>query len=155
MLDRDPERAQDAFGDDASAGVPRVRLAPVAAVCDEHAERDVIELRERDDAVHRAEEAVVLHEEDMWYAGEVRSGCDTDRFFLLRHLDQRHVRLFLDALEKETEPRLGQCRHGPNAGGLDALEDGFAVLVGNGHRGSNVITVLSSLNRGWQSRLIL
>ena len=44
VLERDAERAQHALGDDAAARVPRIRLAPVAAERDQHAERNAIEL---------------------------------------------------------------------------------------------------------------
>ena len=48
-------------------------------------------MRERDDAVDRGQEAVVLHEQDMPLAGEVRARRDADGLLFLRDLNQPDV----------------------------------------------------------------
>ena len=67
-------------------------------------------MRERDDAVHRGQEAVVLHQQDMPLAREVRAGGDADGFLFFRDLDQPDVGILLGLLQQEPEPRLGQRR---------------------------------------------
>ena len=58
-------------------------------------------MRQRDDAVDRRQEAVVLHEQDMPLAGEVRAGRDTDGLFLLRDLDQPDVGISFGLLQQQ------------------------------------------------------
>ena len=67
-------------------------------------------IRKRDDAVHRRKEAVVLHEQDVPFAGEVRARRDADRLFFFRDLDQRDVGILFRLLQQQSEPGLGQRR---------------------------------------------
>ena len=153
VLEGDAERAQHAFGHDPAARVPRIRLAPVAAERDQHAERNAVELRERHDPIDRGEKPVVLHQQHVPLAGEVGARGDADGFLFLGHLNQRDVGVLLGLLQEEPEPCLRQRRERRDARGLDALEDGLRVLVGNRHRASRpdvavyVIDQASSLVR--------
>ena len=133
VLKGDAERPQHTFGDDATAGVPRIGLAPVPAERDQHAERNRVELGERHDAIDRGQEPVVLHQQDVPLAGEVGARGNADGFLFLGDLDQRDVGVPLGLLQEEPEPCLRQRRERRDARGLDALEDGFRVLVGNRH----------------------
>jgi hypothetical protein len=49
--ERDPERVQQILGHAAAFGLPRVALAELAAVTDEHQERNAIQLRAGDNRV--------------------------------------------------------------------------------------------------------
>ncbi len=65
-------------------------------------------MRKRDDAVHRRQEPVVLHQQDVPLAGEVRTRRDANRLFFLRDLDQPHVGISFGVLQQQPQPRLGQ-----------------------------------------------
>jgi hypothetical protein len=105
----------------------------VATKRNQHAQRNPVQHRERHDAVHRRKEAVVLHEEHMALAREVRTRGDTDGLFFLGHLNQPDVGILLGQLQQKPEPRLGQRRQRRDASILDALKDDLRVLVRNGH----------------------
>lgn len=86
MIEGNSERAKHAFGHVAATRMPRIGLSPMTPKRDQHAEGDVVELRERHDPVDGRQETVVLHEENVRLPGEPGSGGDSDRLLLLRVL---------------------------------------------------------------------
>ena len=86
---------------------------------DQHQQRNPIELRARDDAVHRGEKAVVLHQHRRLHAGQVRARRDADAFLLLRQAHERHLRIVLGHPDEMHQPRLRQRRHDAHAGVLE------------------------------------
>ena len=134
VLERNVQRPQHAFGDDAAARVPRVRLAPVAAQRDQHAERNAVELRQRHDAVDRREKPVVLHQQDVRLAGEVRAGGDADRLLFLGDLNQRDVRDRVSACCSSRPSHVsGSADNDVMPASLMPWKIDLRVLVGNGH----------------------
>ena len=99
------------LGDAAAFGLPRIALAELAAMADQHQQRNAIELRARDDAVDRREKAVVLHQHRGLDAGEMRARRDADAFLFLREADEGHVGIVFRHADEMHEPRLGQRGH--------------------------------------------
>ena len=100
-----------------------IALAEVAAMADQHQQRDAVQLRARDDAVDRGEEAVVLHQHRRLAAGEVRAGRDADPFLFLGEPDERHLRIVLGHPDEVDQPGLRQRRDEPDPARLEGVVD--------------------------------
>ena len=131
------------LGDAAALGLPGVALAELAAIADQHQQRNAVELRARDDAVDRREEAVVLHQHRRLDAGQVRAGRDADALFLLGQADQGHLRIVLGHADQVDEPRLGQRRQQPDAARLQRVVDELGVRSRDGHGGRDYMGSLA------------
>jgi hypothetical protein len=123
IRERDPERAQQIFRYAPAFRLPRIALAELTAIADEHQQRDLVQLRARDDAVDRGEESVVLHQHRGLRAGQMGAGRDPDAFFFLRKANERHLRIVFRHPNQVHEPRLGQRRHQPDAARLQGVVD--------------------------------
>src|SRR6185436_18277223 len=121
------------LGDATALRLPRIALTELAAVADQHQQRNAIELRARHDPVHRRKEAMVLHQHRGLHAGEVRPSRDADAFLLLREADEGHRRILFRHANEVHEPRLRKRGDDPHADGLEALVDQFRGGCGYWH----------------------
>ena len=127
MPDRNAERPQQRLGHAAALGLPGVALAEVAAIADQHQQRDPVELRQRDDAVDCREEAVVLHQHRGLDAGQVRAGGDADRLLFLGEAHQRHIRVVVGHADEVHQPGLRQGRNDLHVARLEGVVDQLGV----------------------------
>ena len=93
----DAQGAQDWLSDDAAARVPGIGFAHMAAQGDQHAEGNAIQLGQGDDAVDGGEEAVILHQQEVGFAGKIGAGGDANRLLFLGDFDKAE-RLYGEAL---------------------------------------------------------
>ena len=121
--ERDAERREQMLRHAAAFRLPRIPLTEVAAMTDQHQQRDAIQLGARDDPVDRGEEAVVLHQHRRFAAGEVRAGRDADPFLFLGEPHQDHPRIVLGHSNEVDQPRFWQGRDEPDPAPPEGVVD--------------------------------
>ena len=84
-------------------------------------------------AASRDQQAVVLHQQYMFFPGKISAGRDPDRFFFFSHFDQTHSRIIIRHLQQINEPGFRQRGQGENSGILDALINRLGVGQRNRH----------------------
>ena len=82
------ESVEDSLSYKSALGLPRVALAHLTAIADEHEQGDAVELGQRHDAVDGGQQAVVLHQHGGLLARQVRPSGDADAFLFLVEADQ-------------------------------------------------------------------
>ena len=120
---RNSQGSQDILGDGAAFRLPRVALAELASITDEHQQRDAIQLSARHDGVDRCEKPMVLHQQRRLHTGEMGASRDPDALFFFRESNERHVGVVLSETDQMDEPGLRQRRHQTDAACLERIEN--------------------------------
>ena len=124
---RNAQRVEHVFGDPATLGLPRVALAELSAMTDQHQQWNAIELRAGHDAVHRREKSVVLHQHRRLHSGEVRARRDADALLFFGESNERHFRIVLGHSNQMHEPRFGERRDDAHSDVFERLVDQFGA----------------------------
>jgi hypothetical protein len=76
---------------------------------------------------------VILHEQDIRLASEIRASRDTYCFLLLSDFHHTHFRVFIRHLQQINQPCFRQCRDKLHSGIFYSLIHSFGIIPRNSH----------------------